>query len=374
MEQILTKYIITNGCSFTRQYRRVGISGTADDYQTDPMSQWKWPHFIQKEYPEYKVINYGCPTNDNEVIAKSTLYGIDKLLKEGKNPKDIQVIVQWSGWARSSFFISKDKQHKNDYFLNKNFIKERDKDTYPINEEFAHVNDFINDKKLYPGEHGYYLLSGGYHCGHVATKAKEFFDDYVEHIFSTDERMIQFFQSILLVQSFCKANGIEYMFFNMNNNFSVDYRTDDKFPLFAPIDSKKSQGWHVLYDKFIPNTWKTDNEIQFENQPHIKWLYDMIDFDKFWFYKKDGITKLGGQVEWSIQNYNFDEISDDDDIPNIIWQEYRGKWDDGLRTKEDILEHFETNNYWQHTAPYMNKKFVKEVLVDFLGKPHKKMI
>ena len=80
MEQILTKYIITNGCSFTRQYRRVGISGTADDFQTDPMSQWKWPHFIQKEYPEYKVINYGCPTNDNEVIAKSTLYGIDKLL------------------------------------------------------------------------------------------------------------------------------------------------------------------------------------------------------------------------------------------------------------------------------------------------------
>ena len=35
---------------------------------------------------------------------------------------------------------------------------------------------------------------------------------------------------------------------------------------------------------------------------------------------------------------------------------------------------FKTNNYWQHTAPYMNKKFVQEVLVDFLGKPHKKVI
>jgi hypothetical protein len=374
MEQILTKYIITNGCSFTRQYRRIGISGTAEDFLTDPISQWKWPHFMQKEYPEYKVINYGCPTNDNEVIAKSTLYGIDKLLKEGINPKDIKVMVQWSGWARSSFFISKDKQHKNNYFLNKNFIKERDKDTYPINESFAHVNDFIDDKKLYPGEHGYYVLSGGYHCEHVTTKAKEFFDDYVEHIFSADERMIQFFQSILLVQSFCKANGIEYMFFNMHNNFSIDYRTDDRFPLFAPIDSKKSQGWHVLYDKFIPITWENDKKIQFENEPHIKWLYDMIDFDKFWFYKKDGITKFGGQVEWSIQTYNFDEISDDAEIPNIIWQEYIQKWNDRLTTKEDILEHFKTNNFWQHTAPYMNKKFVKEVLVDFLGKPYKKMI
>ena len=164
------------------------------------------------------------------------------------------------------------------------------------------------------------------------------------------------------------------MFFNMHNNFSIDYRTDDRFPLFAPIDSKKSQGWHVLYDKFIPITWENDKKIQFENEPHIKWLYDMIDFDKFWFYKKDGITKFGGQVEWSIQTYNFDEISDDAEIPNIIWQEYIQKWNDGLTTKEDILEHFKTANYWQHTAPYMNKKFVKEVLVDFLGKPYKKII
>ena len=100
----------------------------------------------------------------------------------------------------------------------------------------------------------------------------------------------------------------------------------------------------------------------------------MIDFDKFWFYKKDGITKFGGQVEWSIQNYDFNEISDDDDIPNIIWQEYRTDWDNGKRSIDDILQYFETNNYWQHTAPYMNKKFVQEVLVDFLGNPHKKAI
>jgi hypothetical protein len=79
-------------------------------------------------------------------------------------------------------------------------------------------------------------------------------------------------------------------------------------------------------------------------------------------------------IDFAIQNYDFDEISDDDDIPNIIWQEYRSKWDNGFRTKEDIMEYFKTNNYWQHTAPYMNKKFVKEVLVDFLNKPHKKFI
>ena len=39
---------------------------------------------------------------------------------------------------------------------------------------------------------------------------KEFFNDYVEHVFSAEERLIAYFQSILLVQSFCKANGIDY--------------------------------------------------------------------------------------------------------------------------------------------------------------------
>jgi hypothetical protein len=46
------KHIITNGCSFTRQFRRLGITGTADDFMDDHISQWKWPHFIQEENPD----------------------------------------------------------------------------------------------------------------------------------------------------------------------------------------------------------------------------------------------------------------------------------------------------------------------------------
>ena len=190
------KYIITSGCSFTRQFRRVGISGTTDDFQTDAMNQWKWPHFIQKEYPEYKVINYGCPTNDNAVIVDSVIYGISKLLKENVKPEDIKVIVQWSGWSRSSFFISKSKQIENpNYYLNKEFIKEKHKNE-EIAESFAHVNDFIDEKKEYIGEHGYYILSGGYHGGgeHIKARAIEFFHDFVEHILSPEERMLQYFK------------------------------------------------------------------------------------------------------------------------------------------------------------------------------------
>ena len=116
MEQTIKKHIVTSGCSFTRQARRVGITGDEYDFMDDPKGLWKWPNFIQKLYPDYKVITYGNPTNDNDVIAKSILYGVDKLLKNGTAPADIKVIVQWSGWSRNSFFISKETQIKNNYF------------------------------------------------------------------------------------------------------------------------------------------------------------------------------------------------------------------------------------------------------------------
>jgi len=360
------KYIVTSGCSFTRQYRRIGITGNEYDFMNDAISQWKWPHFIQKEYPDYKVLNYGNPTNDNAVIAKSILYGVNKLLKEGVSTENIKVVVQWSGWSRNSAFISKQKQIENNYFLNKEFVAERDKDRWPINEDFAHINDFINEPKKYIGEHGYFILSGGYHNGHVKAKAKEYFEDYVNHIFSAEERMIEYLQNILLIQYFCKANGIECKFFTMHNNFSADYVTEDRFPLWKPVGSSNSEAWFVVNKKFIPSTWENDNKVQFENSPYIKYLFDMVDFEKFWFYKEDGLTKYGGQVEWSIKRYNHDEVSEYDDIPNIIWLECRGNWDDNKRDKDELIKWLEKTVYWQHTSPYLNYMFVKEELKSFL--------
>jgi len=360
------KYIVTSGCSFTRQYRRVGITGTAEDFMEDSISQWKWPHFIQAEYLHHKVLNYGNPTNDNAVIAQSILYAVNDLIKKGVPTSDIKVIVQWSGWSRNSAFVSKDKQYEKNYFLNKDFVKERDKDRYPINEDFAHINDFIESDKKYIGENGYFILSGGYHNGHVKAKAKEYFEDYVDHIFSAEERMIEYLKNILLVQYFCKSHNIEYKCFTMHNNFSKDYVNEDTFPIWKPIDSKMSEAWFVINDKFIPNTWNNDIKIQFEKNPYTKYLFDMIDFDKFWFYKEEGVTKYGGQVEWSIKKYNEEEVSDNENIPNIIWLECRSEWDNGKRSRAELIEFLERTVYWQHTSPYLNRKFVKEELKDFL--------
>ena len=368
------KHIVASGCSFTRQFRRIGIAGTAEDFMDDCITQWRWPHFIQNEYPDFKVVNYGNPTNDNAVIANSAIYGVQKLLKKGVSPSDIKVIVQWSGWSRNSAFISKDKQIEKNYFLNKEFVKERDKDRYPINEDFAHINDFIDVEKKYIGEHGYFILSGGYHASHVKVPSINYFDGYVDHIFSAEERMMEYFKNILLLQYYCKSNGIDYKCFTMHNNFSSDYTAQDMFPQFRPEGSKKEPAWHVIMEKYIPITWQNDIKDQYADNPYIKYLYDLIDLNKFWFYEKENITKFGGQVEWCIQNYDINEISDDENIPNIIWHEYRTNWENGKRSIEDMLEYFKTHNFWQHTSPYYNRKFVRTELKEFLGNSTKKII
>lgn len=374
------KHIVTSGCSFTRQYRRVGITGTSDDFMDDCLTQWKWPHFIQKAYPEFKVWNYGNPTNDNGTILQSTIYGVNKLLKSGVSPDDIKVIVQWSGVNRNSAFISKDKQIEKNYFLNKKFVKERDKNTYPIVEDFAHVNDFIDVPKSYQGEHGYFILSGGYMASHVKIRSVDYFEGYIDHVMSIDERLLEYCKNILFLQYYCKSNGIDYKCFTMHNNFSLEYNLNDRFPSFAPIGSDKDDAWHIIMEKYIPTTWDSDVKDQYADKPYIKYLYDLIDFDKFWFYEKEGITKFGGQVEWCIQNYDINEVSDDKDFPNIIWHEYRTNWDNGKRSVEDMLEYFKSNHFWQHASPYANRKFVKNELKDFLGepagipKPYKKII
>lgn len=355
----MKKYVVTSGCSFTRQYRRVGLTGNEYDFMDDHISQWKWPHFIKEEFPNYEVLNYGNPTNDNAVIANSILYGVDKLLKTGVSSSDIKVVVQWSGWSRNSAFISKNKQNEMGYQLypDPKTAKEND---------YAHINDFINVPKKYAGEHGYFILAGGYHASHVDVRSIDCFDEYVKHVFSADERMIEYLKNILLVQHFCKLHNIEYKCFTMHNNFSEEYVNDDMFPKWKPENTDKNESYHVVYNKFIPITWENDLKNQFENSPYVKYLYDMVDFDNFWFYQENGITKFGGQVEWSIKKYNFDEISDNENIPNILWLECRNDWDNGYRTKENLVDFLNKTIFWQHTSPYLNKRFVIEELKQFL--------
>jgi hypothetical protein len=361
------KYIVTAGCSFTRQGTRIGIDGTEYDFMKESKNMWKWPHFIQEMYPEHTVLNYGNPTNDNNLIAQSVLYGVSKLLQDNVSPDNIKVMVQWSAWSRNSFFVSRNKQKEKNYELRNvqgQYLNPRTDYDY-----FAHLNDFISDKN-YIGEHGYYMLSGGYGVNHVLTPAVEYWEDYVDHVFSADERLIEHFKNILLVQNFCKVHNISCLFLNMHNNFSFEYTNDNSsqsgWPRWKPEHSTHTEGWHVIEEKYIPNTWENDHKERFTS-PYVKFIHDMVDLNNFWFYQEPNVTKFGGIVEWTIKNYNFHEISPDEH-PNIIWMEAIPLLDANQHNKENIIQWLDRTVCWQHTSAFMYKKFVQQELKHFIEK------
>ena len=83
------KYVLTTGCSFTNNLRL-----NPDDLDTSDPNRYSWPYYVQQELGnQYKVLNYGGATNDNVSMCRIQLYHIDRLIREGVNPKDISIIT-----------------------------------------------------------------------------------------------------------------------------------------------------------------------------------------------------------------------------------------------------------------------------------------
>ena len=73
------KHLIAAGCSFT-SLSKPNMEFPVDieidlKHKSYSMYTWiDWLRYYNKD--KYKVYNYGCPTNDNDTIVESVLYGI----------------------------------------------------------------------------------------------------------------------------------------------------------------------------------------------------------------------------------------------------------------------------------------------------------
>ena len=98
------KYLVTGGCSFT-SHERVNIHRSESEFLKDEKQFWYYTHWLQILKPELKVFNMGSPGNGNLLIARSVLYKIKQLLKQGIPGHEISTIVEWSNFHRKSYFI-----------------------------------------------------------------------------------------------------------------------------------------------------------------------------------------------------------------------------------------------------------------------------
>lgn len=355
------KYLITNGCSFTRA-GRVNIDVTDDNFmEEDNMLNHThsnefnyYPHHIQETHPELKVINLGNVTNDNQVIARHIIYKIEKLKKEGINTNEISVIVQWSSFYRNSYFVSPSK------------IIENPKLKLPQHrsrwsDEYAHINDFAEEKKMI-GENGYYFLSGGFGMEHVNNPMKEFAYLNLGHYHSYEERLLVFLETIVMLQLYFKSNNIKYKMFNISNNFSDTYVLNSinggGFPMFKPENSQHNEMYEIIKNKYIPNTY--NDSMQYFKNPYLSYYYNMVDWDGFWFYEEDGIHKYGGVIEWAIRNYNINDPNRDIMYNNSLFMEQQTP--DNEYTEDKLIELYRGGCPLGHVSARMYKIFTKNVI------------
>ena len=353
------KYVVTNGCSFTRA-GRLNIDVTDSNFiEEDNMSRHGgqsvfnyYPHWIQLLNDKLKVINLGNVTNDNQVIARNIIYKIEKLKKEGIDTADISVVVQWSSFYRNSYFISPSKIKDNPKLKLPQHRKRWD-------DEYAHVNDFAEEKTEI-GENGYFFLSGGYGMDHVVNPMKEFAYLNLGYLHSYEERMLCFLETIVLLQMYLKSNGIKYKMFNIANNFSDTYVLNNTngggFPMFKPDDSKNNEMYEIIKNKYIPNTW--NDTMEYKDNPYLNYYWNLIDWDSFWFYEEDGVHKYGGVIEWAIKTF---DINYSDGINDTIL--FMEQYIDGVKhTEESLINMYQRGCPLGHVSASLYKLFTENII------------
>jgi hypothetical protein len=307
------KYILTTGCSFTNNLRL-----DPDNLNQDDENRRSWPYYLQQELGnEYQVLNYGGATNDNISMCRIQLYHIDRLIKEGVNPKDISIITQWSDPNRYSVYI--------DEILPKEFQRK-------LGHTLVYHNDWETKK-------GVFFLTGGFSPPDDEESAIHYFGiKNAIHYWELDinfhnqiNQTLHWLEVWNLLESRCKELGIKTYYMSMRN-----------------IYSKEAEKWGGAPENKsdIPTKtiWFEDYEVL---KPYIEKL--PINSPNYWHYKN-----YNGLLEWSIDNRN------DKEFP--LFQEYLG---DEVDNYEDYLK--VQSNGWGHPSAQMMQKFVKDELLNLIG-------
>jgi len=248
----MINYIITGGCSFS--------------------TPATWPYVLKKIYPKKLYINTGLSSAGNDCISHSILFQTQSLLNKGIDPGQILIIVMWSGFDRKSFWINPEEIY--DY---QNLLCS----PQPHNPLVHHRTYIIDPERDDRG-----FLLGTAHCNTDNPYIKEWKRYYFETYFTAEYALIENYTHFQRVQWFCENKGVNIL--NLT---------------FADL-------MHYPYMPWTEETWN-NHTLSIIKFPNAKFLQDMIDFKKWWFYKETGglfdLTKdLGLGFEIDDQHPNHD--------------------------------------------------------------------
>ena len=233
------KHLVTSGCSFSDN---VAL---------------RWPHYLAARLG-IPLYNRGHGSAGNDWIAESTIYQISQLLNEGVDPKEILVVVMWSGIDRTNLFIS---QRDTPYF--NDLLADNPREVvHPIN----YTDSLPNTHLKADTDSGY--LPGSLNCvfnNQLVTRMKQ---RYISQFMNAEWLLIKSLNSWLQLQWMCDSYGI-----TLHNFTYMDL-------------------WHYPYYKF--SSPQPNLPLFYESySKNTKHLFDLIDISRWHF--GDNYT---GMYEW----------------------------------------------------------------------------
>jgi len=228
------KYFIGVGCSFSD-------------------GGFSWIFKLPSRLGIEKVHNIARGSCGNQFIRTNLMYKVSQLLKEGVNPHEILVCVQWTGTSRIDMMVDEEQVMTPNKF-NKDFevtnLGYYQVGGGPLHEKLC--KEFNTHSKGY-------IHSGGANNWSTSEIPKNDFQEkylsnYFKYYFTEELGFSNFLNEVLMVQNFLKVKEIPYLMFC---------------------------GWDNI------NSYEEDSISFLEKFSDQRYLFNSIDFDNFVFVKSD---------------------------------------------------------------------------------------
>jgi|TARA_B100001964_G_C14241338_1_gene605179 hypothetical protein len=238
----MKKSLVVAGCSYTANSGSWAVS----DYWKDDYS---------------KVINLAIAGTGNHVISTRVIEEVDNLLNGGVKPKQLDVIIQWTGLYRLDTVVPK-------------------KDNVPRSISSLPMPYKLEKKK-----------SDNIWVTDASRTGKSIWRD-LYRITSDEQFFISTLENILRTQWYLKSKKIKYVMFT-----AWDIFTYGKKPNKESHQKEIVISGNQFSDKIYNNI---NNDLVTDSYTWSSSLWDMIDWDNFWTFENDKV-KYGGMLQW-IQN------------------------------------------------------------------------
>lgn len=326
------KWIISSGCSYGRM-----IDSISSPFRTTIYEQFNNDIPTQHVITEDTILlNFSVSSQGVNWQSDSIIYVCNFLLNQGVIQDNIYCFVEWSQWSRIHIPLYKSTLGlKLDDFDKNEFSKLKNDFSFYLFEDsnlkYNRTNDLPNEyDKLKHAINNLNIgtLSSSMSVGYIedmiylspthtdssfldsGEKIKKLWIDEAVKLSNEipyEVRIKNFLDTILKTQWFFESKNIKYNCVQMQSNFNgwyfdkgvikhnIENNTDSytKYKLLSSTKVQYNEKWNPINDSY------KDVENIFNE---YKFLFDLIDFSKWWFYESDKFRR-GGIDEWCIDNF-----------------------------------------------------------------------